>query len=89
VTTSGGALPKLPPMVLHTLPSYPQSRAYVLQLHRDAAGQPDVLLGRIVHIASGDSAEFASGAALLAWLRARLAAAPAAPAAHADGSHTP
>ena len=61
-------------MVLHTQPSYPQSRAYVLQLHRDATAPAGALLGRIVHIASGSSSEFATGADLLAWLTAQLAA---------------
>jgi hypothetical protein len=56
--------------MLHTLPSYPQSRSYVLQMHRDAnAGR---LLGRVVHIASGQVVDFACGATLLAWLEAQL-----------------
>jgi len=61
-------------MILHTVPTYPQSRAYVLQLHRDAGGPPGALLGRVVHIVSGETAEFRSGAALLEWLAAQLAA---------------
>jgi hypothetical protein len=65
-------------MVLHTLPSYPQSRAYVLQLHRDAGTPQGELLGRIVHIVSGQTAEFGSAGALVEWLAAQLAADPGA-----------
>ena len=66
-------------MVLHTLPTYPQSRAYVVQLHRDAASPQGALLGRVVHIASGETTCFASGDALLAWLAAHLSAQPGDP----------
>jgi hypothetical protein len=66
-------------MVLHTQPTYPQSRAYVVQLHRDAGAPAGALLGRVVHIVSGETAEFASGRALLDWLETQLAAAPGEP----------
>ena len=49
-------------------PSYPAAGAYVLKLHRDARPATGHLLGRIEHVASGDSADFASGEQLLAWL---------------------
>jgi hypothetical protein len=68
-------------MILHTLPTYPQSRAYVLQLHRDAGAPGGALLGRIVHIASGETSEFASAGALLEWLATQLAAEPGTRAA--------
>ncbi|MBC5765249.1 hypothetical protein [Ramlibacter albus] len=57
-------------MVLNPVTTYPQSRAFVLQLHRDAdAGR---MFGRLVHMTSGDSMDFADGDALLAWLAAAL-----------------
>jgi len=66
-------------MVLHKLPTYPQSRAYVVQLHRDAASPQGALLGRVVHIASGETTCFATGEALLAWLAAHVPAQPESP----------
>jgi hypothetical protein len=46
----------------------PRLAAYVLKLHRDAAPGRGQLYGRVEHLASGTSAEFKSGADLLAWL---------------------
>lgn len=55
-------------MDLDRLPCYPQARSYVLNLHRDAAPGQGLLRGRVTHIGNGDTAEFATGAELLAWL---------------------
>lgn len=55
-------------MTLNPLPDYPSSASYVLKLHRDAQPRQGQLNGRVVHMASGDSADFASAEALLAWL---------------------
>jgi hypothetical protein len=69
-------------MTLNQTPSYPISGGYVLKLHRDARPQQGLLHGRLEHIASGDSAEFADAQGLWSWLAqhaARLhAAAPTA-----------
>jgi hypothetical protein len=55
-------------MSLNPHPSYPAASCYVLKLHRDAAPQRGRLRGRVEHIVSGESSEFSSGEALLAWL---------------------
>jgi hypothetical protein len=68
-------------MILHTIPTYPQSRAYVLQLHRDASAPDGALLGRIVHIVTGETSEFRSGTDLLEWLAAQLGTDATAPTA--------
>lgn len=69
-------------MTLNPTPSYPISGGYVLKLHRDALPQQGLLHGRLEHIASGDSGEFADAQGLWSWLAqhaARLqAAAPVA-----------
>lgn len=55
-------------MTLNPTPLYPSAGCYVLKLHRDALAPDAALCGRIEHIVSGDSGEFAGGGALLAWL---------------------
>jgi hypothetical protein len=55
-------------MTLNPHPTYPASGGYVLKLHRDARPESGALMGRIEHIASGDSSDFASGEVLLDWL---------------------
>jgi hypothetical protein len=55
-------------MVLNPHPIYPSAGRYVLLLHRDSCGQHGQLFGRIEHVASGASMEFASAADLLDWL---------------------
>lgn len=55
-------------MTLNPHPSHPSTGSYVLKLHRDAQPQHGLLCGRIEHIASGDSSDFACSEALLAWL---------------------
>ena len=55
-------------MVLNPHPIYPSAGRYVLRLHRDSRATATGLAGRIEHVSSGDSADFASGGELLAWL---------------------
>lgn len=54
-------------------PIHPSSGCYVLKLHRDAAPAEGRLCGRVEHVVSGAGADFASAAALLAWLLAHAA----------------
>jgi hypothetical protein len=55
-------------MTLNPHPNYPSSGCYVLKLHRDAQPASGALNGRLEHIVSGDSFEFASAEALVDWL---------------------
>lgn len=55
-------------MVLNSHPIYPSAGRYVLRLQRDVPRQDGQLAGRVEHVTSGDSADFASAAELLAWL---------------------
>ena len=66
--TSPSAEITLPAMVLNTHSIYPSAGRYVLRLHRDARPENGQLSGRIEHVSSGDSIDFAIGAELLAWL---------------------
>ena len=54
-------------MTLNPVPAYPSTGRYVLRLHRDAmlAG---VVAGRIEHVSSGESTEFATREELVDWL---------------------
>ncbi|HSW23424.1 MAG TPA: hypothetical protein VLJ62_11700, partial [Burkholderiaceae bacterium] len=79
-TTSPPAEITLPAMVLNTHSIYPTAGRYVLRLHRDARPENGHLSGRIEHVSSGDSIDFATGAELLAWL-ARHAAETSEPPA--------
>lgn len=63
-------------MVLNTHPIYPSAGRYVLRLHRDARPQGGGLVGRIEHVTSGDSCDFASSEELLAWLERRASNPP-------------
>jgi hypothetical protein len=67
-TTPRVALGTLPRMKLNPLPIHPVSGGYVLRLHRDARPAEGQFRGRVQHVASGEWADFASGAELLAWL---------------------
>ena len=67
-------------MTLNPHPTYPAAGGYVLRLHRDARPSAGHLVGRIEHVASGDSADFASGERLLEWLAQHAAQALAGPA---------
>ena len=60
-------------MTLNPHPAYPSARCYVLKLHRDAAPQSGRLRGRLEHVASGESIDFDSNAALLDALIAHAA----------------
>ncbi|CAM3717759.1 hypothetical protein [Polaromonas hydrogenivorans] len=60
-------------MNLNPHPVYPSAGRYVLRLHRDAAPQAGHLAGRIEHVTSGESTDFATGAQLLEWLAAHAA----------------
>jgi hypothetical protein len=74
-------------MSLNPESKYPNRRAYVLKLRRDAT--PDLLAGRIENLVTGQQLEFASAHALVAALvdslvrELQTASAPQAPdAAH-------
>ncbi len=58
-------------MVLNPESKYPNRRAYVLKLRRDAT--PDTVAGRIENLVTGDQLEFASAHALVAALVDSLA----------------
>lgn len=68
-------------MTLNPHPIYPAAGGYVLRLHRDARPAFGQLMGYIEHVVSGDSADFASGHALLEWLAAHSSKCLAAGAA--------
>jgi hypothetical protein len=79
-------------MVLNPETKYPNRRAYVLKLRRDAT--PDTLAGRIENLVTGQQLEFASAHALVAALVDSLvrdleaASGPQAPDAVAvEGAH--
>lgn len=55
-------------MALNPQSDYPSTGAYVLRLHRDARPQDALLIGRIEHLTSGDSLDFACSQDLLDWL---------------------
>jgi hypothetical protein len=57
-------------MTLNSQATFPNTRTYVLKLHRDA--QPSQLCGRIESLASGQQCTFADGAELLACLARTL-----------------
>jgi hypothetical protein len=62
-------------MVLNPESKYPNRRAYVLKLRRDAA--PHALTGRIENFLTGQQREFANERELLEFLVGDLAAAAA------------
>ena len=55
-------------MILATHPSYPNARAYVLKLHRDALPADGRFIGRLENLASGEQFVFGSGEELLRCL---------------------
>ncbi|MBV8470713.1 MAG: hypothetical protein JOY60_12750 [Burkholderiaceae bacterium] len=55
-------------MTLNPTPIFPAAGSYVLRLHRDSRPELGQLMGRIEHVVSGNSADFATGTELLAWL---------------------
>jgi hypothetical protein len=54
--------------MLNTQPTYPVALAYVLHLHRDARPEDGHWAGRMEHVATGQSVDFSSVDALVAWL---------------------
>jgi hypothetical protein len=62
-------------MTLNPQPSYPNTRNYVLKLHRDAQPQAGGLRGRLEHIATGRQVEFRNATELLDCLERELAGA--------------
>ncbi len=70
-------------MVLNPESKYPNRRAYVLKLRRDAT--PDTLAGRVENLVTGDQFEFASGYALIESLVRDLEAASGPQAPDAAG----
>ena len=61
-------------MTLQSTSNFPNSRCYVLKLHRDAKPVTGCLIGRLEHIASGEHVDFANGEELLAWVARHAAA---------------
>ncbi|HET9472967.1 MAG TPA: hypothetical protein VFO82_03685 [Steroidobacteraceae bacterium] len=55
-------------MILSTNPSYPNARAYVLKLHRDARPGHGKFIGRLENVTTGEQFVFGSGEELLACL---------------------
>ena len=54
--------------MLDSQPIFPVAGAYVLQLHRDARTEDGHWIGRIEHVASGESFEFTTREDLVTWL---------------------
>ena len=55
-------------MILATHPSYPNVRAYVLKLHRDARPSAGKVIGRLENVTTGEQFVFGSADELLAAL---------------------
>lgn len=55
-------------MILATHPSYPNARAYVLKLHRDARPGAGRVMGRLENVATGEQFAFSNADELLACL---------------------
>jgi hypothetical protein len=55
-------------VILSTHPSYPNARAYVLKLHRDARPALGRVIGRLENVTTGEKFLFASIDELLACL---------------------
>lgn len=55
-------------MILATHPSYPNARAYVLKLHRDARPGIGRVIGRLENVTTGEQFVFGSAEELLACL---------------------
>jgi hypothetical protein len=60
-------------MTLNPHPTFPATGQYVLRLHHDTDPLGGRLSGRIQHVSSGDSVDFACGADLLEWLQRHAA----------------
>ena len=57
-------------MNLKTQASYPQTKSFVLKLHRDAAPAEGRLIGRLEHVATGKQLNFNNAEELIACLAA-------------------
>jgi len=55
-------------MILATHPNYPNARAYVLKLHRDARPALGKLIGRLENVTTGEQFVFGNAEELLACL---------------------
>jgi hypothetical protein len=55
-------------VILATHPSYPNARAYVLKLHRDAQPGLGRVMGRLENVTTGEQFVFANAEELLACL---------------------
>ena len=55
-------------MILSTHPSYPNARAYVLKLHRDARPCDGRIIGRLENVTTGEQFVFGNAEELLACL---------------------
>jgi hypothetical protein len=55
-------------MTLDSQATYPHTHSYVIKLHRDAAPERGVFVGRLQHIYTGEQCEFGSAEELLACL---------------------
>ncbi|HYJ41486.1 MAG TPA: hypothetical protein VEW08_11895 [Steroidobacteraceae bacterium] len=55
-------------MILAIHPSYPNARAYVLKLHRDARPAAGKVIGRLENVTTGEQFVFGSAEELLAAL---------------------
>jgi len=55
-------------MILATHPNYPQARAYVLKLHRDAHPGNGKFIGRLENVTTGERFVFGNAGELLACL---------------------
>lgn len=69
-------------MTLNPQPTYPNSRSYVLKLHRDARAVGGEIAGRLENMASGLCFEFSNADQLLACLALDLT-----PSLKKGGSH--
>jgi len=63
-------------MILATHPSYPNTRAYVLKLHRDASPATGDFTGRVENVTTGESFTFDSVEELLEYLARDVAKTP-------------
>jgi|RhiMethySRZTD1v2_1073278.scaffolds.fasta_scaffold1531315_1 hypothetical protein len=55
-------------MTLDTQATHPHTHSYVIRLHRDAAPERGVFMGRLQHIYTGEQYEFRTAEQLLACL---------------------
>jgi hypothetical protein len=63
-------------MILATHPSYPNARAYVLKLHRDARPGIGRFVGRLENVTTGETFAFSNAEELLACLARDVANTP-------------